>query len=106
MFVEHKEQGEVTEAPAKVLKISEAIRIGCQTTVQGRDIGYIKGNAACAWGAAAIGMGGGASLAARLHRETGEYEFHQAFGTTVMTANDFKGWTRERIADALEKVGL
>lgn len=28
MFVEHKEAGEVTEAPAKVLKVSEAIRIG------------------------------------------------------------------------------
>jgi hypothetical protein len=26
MFVEHKEQGEVQEAPAKVLKLSEAVR--------------------------------------------------------------------------------
>lgn len=29
MFVEHKEAGEEIQAPAKVLKLSEAIRIGC-----------------------------------------------------------------------------
>jgi hypothetical protein len=30
MFVEHKEAGEVTEAPAKITKLSEAIKIGAR----------------------------------------------------------------------------
>lgn len=36
MYVDEKKQGEIQQAPAKVLKLSEAIRIGCAFVTEGR----------------------------------------------------------------------
>ena len=56
MFVEHKELGEVTEAPAKTLKLSEAIRIGA--AMRPECVGcWSDGNGTCALGAAAEAVG-------------------------------------------------
>lgn len=51
MFVEHKEIGEAQEAPAKVLKLSEAIRIGARIRPQcfGK---FFRDGESCALGAA------------------------------------------------------
>lgn len=53
MFVEHKEALEVTEAPAKTLKLSEAIRKGLPLVTEDR-----KNWRFCALGAAFAGVRG------------------------------------------------
>lgn len=118
MFVEHKEAGEVTEAPAKTLKLSEAMRIGCLSTKPGRGAYYDFGDRACAWGAAAVGLGAAGydevnSLASALHcgRTLPQFklagiEFKRATGLTIMDANDHQLWTREAIVGWLESHGL
>src|ERR1700694_1708266 len=52
MFVEHKEVGEVTEAPARTLKLSEAIRIGCGMDAPNDGRSFFHGGGPCAVGAA------------------------------------------------------
>src|SRR5581483_5532726 len=50
MFVEHKEVGEVTEAPAKTLKMSEAIRLGKPLIGEAEsDSSYQLCALGCAW---------------------------------------------------------
>ena len=104
MFLDDKPQGEVTEAPAK--KLSEAIRIGAKLSRQCAHK-YIDGDAACAFGAAALGLGGGLELAKQLHSECNEQNmaFYKKHGLTITGANDRGSWTREAIADALEALG-
>lgn len=51
MFVEHKESGEVPQAPAKVLKLSEAIRKGARIRPQCKG-NFFLGGSSCAMGAA------------------------------------------------------
>lgn len=51
MFLEEKKQGEVTEAPARTMKLSQAIRIGARLRPQCRRYFFADGGS-CAWGAA------------------------------------------------------
>lgn len=107
MFVEHKEALEVTEVPVKVMKLSEAIRIGAKMGPQIRGQ-YILENASCAFGAAALAMGGDSDfdlfiLAGKLHSAE-PLAFACKYKITIAKAND-RGWTREEIADALEQLG-
>lgn len=115
MFVEEKPQGEITEAPAKVLKLSEAIRIGAAQYPQCCDGCYFIDGTACVWGAAAIGFGAHGTdydindAASTLHSSsfTGKahFAFRNAHGYSIMEANDRHGWSREEVADWLEAQG-
>jgi hypothetical protein len=57
MFVEHKEVGEVSEAPAKITKLSQAIREGAKLRGECRGAWFIEGRS-CALMAAVEATGG------------------------------------------------
>lgn len=114
MFVEEKKQGEVTEAPAKTLKLSEAIRVGARLRPQCR-ASFFNGFGSCALGAA---------MEALLNRPTDrdadyvwlcdhfpelkkQIRTHRAWelGCEIVERNDGVGYTREQIADWLEAHG-
>jgi hypothetical protein len=57
MFVEHKEVGEVAEAPAKITKLSEAIREGAKLRGECRGAWFFDGRS-CALMAAVEATGG------------------------------------------------
>jgi len=98
----------------QITKLSEAIRIGSRTSVQLRCKGYVdhKGRT-CAYGAAAIGFGavGWKAIHNKAHElhKTGALSaiaFRHVHGFGIAEANDYRGWTREEIADELEKLGF
>jgi hypothetical protein len=109
MFVEHKEQGEVTEAPAKTMKLSEAIRIGCAWVQETR-----------LFSGCAIGTGYRARTGRDLNDDADKdgrlfapYSLvSEAFGIpyeVVKHASDLHfscRWTRPRCADWLESQGF
>ena len=107
MFVEHKEAGEVTEAPAKITKLSEAIRIGAKARHQCQTYFYANGGS-CALGAAIEAVYG--------YPGDGEppramsFHFMESFGVPSHMRNQIadrndSGATREEIADWLEAQG-
>lgn len=105
MFAEHKEALEVTEAPTKTLKLSEALRIGARLRPQCRDVFFIN-RKSCALGAAYEAI-------------TGRYDEHLmiealieiwphingGLAAKIASLNDL-GKTREYIADWLEAHGF
>lgn len=109
MFVEHKEQGEVTEAPAKTMKLSEAIRIGCAWVQETR-----------LFSGCAVGTGYTARTGRDLSKDSQldnrlDAPYHlvaEAFGiphVVVRGASDLhyaKHRTREECADWLESQGF
>lgn len=113
MYVEHKEAGEVTEQPAKVLKLSDAIRLGAKMHPQGFE-GSFENGRTCAIGAAYVGMFGEPRVPPNSIFLTGDAVSKlKAAGiwpegldsTTVWRMNDGNRWSRERIADWLEAQG-
>ena len=112
MFVEHKEVGEIAEAPAKTLKLSEAIRIGARIRPQGFFALFEEGRS-CALGAAYE------AVTAATCDPHDYIAVDQAFGRllygtwlgrvtlldTVASMNDRERLTREQIADWLEARG-
>jgi len=112
MFVEHKEAGEVTEAPAKVLKLSEAIRVGCQIRKRQCRLAFFREGAgyersSCALGAAWEGWGGSEEDTPATDTDDAPKAFgvprHVLMRITYM--NDFQNYSREQIADWLEAQG-
>lgn len=104
MFVEHKEVGEVAKAPAKITKLSEAIRIGARLRPQCTAVFFSDG-ASCAIGAAMEATGiayGDTPNTGELHKL---FPALDEFAMSIYAKND-DGWTREQIADWLEKQGL
>lgn len=103
MFVEHKEAGETKEAPAKTLKLSEAIRIGAKLLPQGAGCFYLGGKT-CAIGAAFHAVHGYPSCS----QDVVDYAMHLPLGTGLLMQiycrND-AGFSRESIADWLESQG-
>ena len=57
MFVEHKEQGEVTEAPAKTLRASGALRLGMSIVKEDARIYLSSEYCGCAVAMAAVASG-------------------------------------------------
>ena len=106
MFVEHKEAIEIT--PAKVLKLSEAIRIGAKLRPPVRDRSdYFDDCGSCALGAAYQAMTGTVRSVDE-HEEI--YTYFEAIGITYETMQKvcdlfYAGRTREQIADWLEGQG-
>lgn len=111
---------ETTPAPIETvtpIRPSEAIRLGCLTTAQAFS-DYGNGDAACAVGAMNIGFGlqndAGDHLddISHLHRgttvcpETGQRGCPGRWHVMVFHLNDDHRWSRERIADWLEGLGL
>ena len=108
MFVEHKEAGEVTEAPTKTLKLSEAIRLGCQVLPYGYST--LNNHSGCSIGAAWIALG-------RTVKERWGYETPEMISfvaertnTPIHLATEIwdmhaRGDTREKTADWLESQG-
>jgi len=103
MFVEHKEQGEATEAPAELAKLSQAIRAGCKLAPKQIAGIYIdQGGGACALGAA--------MLALNIDYREGWQRLQKRFGLPwplhgeIAGRND-GGQSREAIADWLESQG-
>ncbi len=114
MFVEHKEQGEVKEAPAKTLRLSEAIRIGASMRPQTKpgECGPFSRGHSCALGAAYEAIGGQYSGTMSTTPVCDALAALGMFGTredelvgSIIIKNDHGGWTRERIADWLEAQG-
>lgn len=110
MFVEHKEALEVTEAPVKITKLSDAIRIGSALRPQCTGAMF-KGGGSCALGAAYEALFGypgdePESDVGRLYRikERVLVPF-DAFSGIGTYRND-NGWTREAVADWLEALGF
>lgn len=106
MFLETKEAGEVQQAPAKVLKLSDYIRIGSKIRPQGRIFMYAHGKT-CALGAGYEGLTGRIPL----NEDDKHFNFIVSyFGIPRPLAmecahkND-AGWTREDIADHLASLG-
>lgn len=59
MFVEHKEVGEVTEAPARIKKLANAIRKGASLTAPSVETNFFDGQCrTCAVGAAFVWLEG------------------------------------------------
>lgn len=116
MFVEHKEQGEVTEAPAKILKLSEAMRIGARLRPQGF-VEYFTGGGSCAIGAAYEAVTGRTDYNSDDAPEVSEVfpQLAQPFPGSdykddtledaIWEKNDIDYWSREKIADWLESHG-
>lgn len=93
------------DAPAKVLKLSEAIRIGSKIRPQCTDANFFRGGKSCALGAAWEAAGGayeefftGWSLI------ESHFRIDYFLMDRVASAND-GGQTREQIADWLESEG-
>lgn len=112
MFVEEKAVGEEQEIQRGTLKLSDAMRRGIRMSAPlfGSNP-YItygpNGLSACAWGAAALGMGGDRPLAGSLHvSHPADAAFKERYGFGVMRASDDGRMTREEIADALEALGF
>jgi hypothetical protein len=114
MFVEHKEAGEVSEAPAKTLKMSEAIRIGARYRPQAFG-SLTDGFGTCALGAAIEGIFGPWSVMTSggrtcQHLDAIYGERYRAVknvgGFGIVNLNDELKWSREQIADWLEAEGL
>ncbi len=126
MSVEHKEATEVTEAPAKTLKLSEAIRIGAKLRPQHHGALFAHG-ASCAMGAAyeaRFGTPGPEAWLCPLMTGCPHEEMIQSmeaewpfllrgnggtglFGEiTSLNDSPSRGMTREQIADWLEAQGL
>jgi hypothetical protein len=116
MFVEHKEVGEEIHAPAKVLKLSEALRLGAKIRPQSTHGGFLDGRS-CAIVAAAEGAGldvVGHPSKFRITEAAWGYLFErgivdQRYDGSVLSGeildrNDRQ--TREQIADWLEQQGL
>lgn len=106
MFVEHKEAVEVTEAPAKVLKLSEAMRIGAMRHPQNMNALYEAGKT-CALGAVAVGRGWMPTDSIPdevITRYLGDVYNTPLWYEIGAKRNDI-GWTREHIADWLEAQG-
>jgi len=118
MFVEHKEAVEVTEAPAKTLKLSEAIRIGCMKSRPTKEIEYKawatwRGGKCftCAVGALWLGLSGGGreefygfSERMPIHLEN-LYQVPPRLVTEISGRYEALGHSREQIADWLESQG-
>ena len=105
MYLETKEAGEaeVTEAPAKVMKLSKAIRIGARIRPQGFGA-YFHVGRSCALGAAFEGMKGRpANSIGRLIWD--ELGISPRLHDRIVDLNDAQHWTREQIADWLEAEG-
>ncbi len=112
MFVEHKEAGEVSEAPAKVLKLSDAIRVGAALRPQCTGDLFRSGRS-CALGAAYEGATGEVcghydyGLVTKrfpiLKGKGGDGSLNK-LGTAIFDRND-SGMSRESIADWLEAQG-
>ena len=112
MFVEHKEEGEVQQAPAKVLKLSEAIRIG-KPLVNESSISHRFCALGCAW-AGYKGREMTISDLTALHKNGGwswGKRFEIALGIPEAIAKDISlmhsgGTPALKIADWLEEQGL
>lgn len=91
------------DAPAKITKLSQAIRIGAKLRPQGRGQLLYRG-ASCALGAAIEGMG------LTPCDDMNFKDLQDMFGSTlcafVIDWNDNHGLTREQIADKLEALGF
>jgi hypothetical protein len=105
------------------IKPSEAIRLGCLTTVQKFDgFGFDDETEACAEGAMLVGYGesrasDGLGERIRAHFPTMDYYFQPCpacanepmehrYVSPIYRLNDDHRWARERIADWLESLGL
>jgi len=93
------------------IKPSEAIRLGCLTTVQ--TFGYYRDDGAtCAIGAMAVGFGGNMGKAWAFEDLTEDFDCPVAgcdnddCDSVIPHLNDSHRWSRERIADWLESLGL
>lgn len=115
MFVEHKEVGETKEAPAKTLKLSEAIRIGCALRPVQAFGDLTDGVGTCALGAALEGIYGYGSVASVYVYDSGKRncrDLDSYLGgdkwreLPIAIHNDYDRWPREKIADWLESQGL
>ncbi len=91
------------EAPAKVLKLSEAIRIGARMRPQARH-GLFDGVGTCAMGAAAEALGWKPNMGDSNFDTLPEFVRHHPAYIWAGLRND-AGMTRERIADCLEEMG-
>lgn len=94
------------EQQQQITKLSQAIRLGCKMAPRQCKGSYVdRSGGACAIGAAMIGMGLD-PVAVRSW-----YELRVAFGIKdklhgeITHRNDFDGWSREGIANWLEKKG-
>lgn len=110
MFVETKEAGEVQQAPAKVLKLSEAMRIGAGIRPQTK-CDLFNEHGSCALGAAYEGATGSRcypwqySLVTNAFPSLGDPSGKlNRLGREIFRRND-DGDTRETIADWLESQG-
>lgn len=115
MFVEHKEQGEVTEAPAKITKLSEAIRIGAKLRPQGMGFYFSEGRS-CALGAAYEAVtgkyheaGAGTDIPNMVDWFSEKFDMGPSLGSRIVDMNDGNHGqiqrTREQVADWLESQG-
>ena len=106
MFLEHKEAVEIT--PAKVLKLSEAIRIGAKLRSQCTGRMFARGGS-CALGAAYEAVFGypGENVAEGAIKKIREHFSIPYFDlvTEVGIERNDAGWSREQIADWLEGQG-
>lgn len=106
MFLDDKPQGEVTEAPAKITKLSQAIRAGAKLRPQ-RTGAYFHEGKSCALGAAYEGMYGyiddtTAMIATWVVQH---FRLRESLVQEVIIRNDKMLHTREQIADWLEAHG-
>lgn len=111
MFVEHKEAVEVTEAPAKTLKLSEAIRIGATYRPQVRGVWFSHANGgSCALGAAWEGAFGKVTRETWAHANGTELALRFGIPSSIISEiakrNDQGLMSREQIANWLEAQGL
>ena len=91
-------------SPTRGLKVSEAIRIGAKIRPQCYG-GMFVGFGSCALGAAMEGFECFGVDADALIMEA-RVAFAQVIGIDIPTANDQYRWTREEIAEVLERIGL
>lgn len=107
MFVEHKEALEVTETPAEISRLSQAIRVGAKLRGQCRHALFDQGRS-CALGAAYEALTGNtepvgtANVAWFLERK---FRVPMPVLVQVTDYNDGLFWSRERIAEWLEAQG-
>ena len=103
MFLEHKEAVEIT--PAKVLKLSEAIRIGAKIRPQCTYSYFTRGKS-CALGAAAEALYGVTEKTfSTTHINKITSKLSRVVVSEIIERNDDLHWTREQIADWLEGQG-
>jgi len=102
MFVDEKPQGEVTEAPARIERLSQAIRVGARIRQQCFGSYYIYGGS-CAIGAAAEALNIGSGFWETFNRLFG---LDERTWEKIIRLNDEFKMSREEIADWLEACGL